>query len=348
MVRVGVTGINATDNPGPGVAVARSLREGVCDLSVVGLSYDVHDPGNYMDFVVDESHRLPLPSRGWEPMTRRLEQIRDRVGLDAFIPSLDAELPLFIRNQDGLADLGIDSFLPSYAQFEARAKDRLPEFCRALEVRYPTTRSLDSAQHLERALEDFPLPAMIKGRYYRAFEVHGNDEAFQRYWQIINEWGGPILIQELVRGDEVNLVGIGDGLGGHCGVLSMKKMSTTSQGKVWTGVTIIHDELRELAERFVRQTRWRGPFELECIECTRLEEQRGLVMLEINPRFPSWVYLATGCGMNLPQRLLQLMSTGSCPRDSTYEAGRMFVRYAYELVTDLQHFQRLAMEGRSA
>ena len=46
-VCVGISGINATDNPGPGVAVARGLAGAVAGIKLVGLSYDVHDPGNY-------------------------------------------------------------------------------------------------------------------------------------------------------------------------------------------------------------------------------------------------------------------------------------------------------------
>ena len=60
---VGVSGINAVDNPGPGIAVARSLKED-SDLNVriVGLAYDAMDPGIYMDWVVDQSFMMPYPS----------------------------------------------------------------------------------------------------------------------------------------------------------------------------------------------------------------------------------------------------------------------------------------------
>jgi carbamoyl-phosphate synthase large subunit len=47
-VTVAVTGMNATDNPAPGVAVARSLRhEPQFQGRVVGLGYDALDPDHF-------------------------------------------------------------------------------------------------------------------------------------------------------------------------------------------------------------------------------------------------------------------------------------------------------------
>ena len=93
-IHIGISGINATDNPGPGVAVARSLAETRRDLSLIGLSYDVHDPGNYMTDLFSNSFLMPYPTRGWNGIKAALEKIRGMTGLDVlFIPCLDAELP---------------------------------------------------------------------------------------------------------------------------------------------------------------------------------------------------------------------------------------------------------------
>jgi len=55
---VAISGVNDTDNPGPGIGVARSLKEADSTIKTVGLSYDVQDPGNFMDFVIDKSYVL--------------------------------------------------------------------------------------------------------------------------------------------------------------------------------------------------------------------------------------------------------------------------------------------------
>ena len=53
---IGVSGINAVDNPGPGVGVARSLKEDTSlNARIIGLAYDAMEPGIYMDWVVDRT-----------------------------------------------------------------------------------------------------------------------------------------------------------------------------------------------------------------------------------------------------------------------------------------------------
>ena len=61
-VTVAVTGMNATDNPAPGVAVARSLRhEPQFAGRVIGLGYDTLDPGFYAEGLLDGGVILPYP-----------------------------------------------------------------------------------------------------------------------------------------------------------------------------------------------------------------------------------------------------------------------------------------------
>jgi len=56
---IGVTGLNATDNPGPGVAVLRSLRASARPGErLVGLTYDALDPGLYTEGLADASYLL--------------------------------------------------------------------------------------------------------------------------------------------------------------------------------------------------------------------------------------------------------------------------------------------------
>ena len=58
---VAVTGMNAKpDNPGPGCAVARCLREeGSFRGRIVGLGYESLDPGFYQRETCDSGHLLP-------------------------------------------------------------------------------------------------------------------------------------------------------------------------------------------------------------------------------------------------------------------------------------------------
>ncbi|OGR90753.1 MAG: hypothetical protein A2V88_07965 [Elusimicrobia bacterium RBG_16_66_12] len=338
---VGISGINATDNPGPGVAVARSLRDAWPKMPLIGLSYDVHDPGNYLTEYFKNSFLMPYPTHGWSELYRALEKIRAKTGMNVLIPCLDVELPLLIRHRADLEKKGIQTLLPTEEQFELRSKDLLACLTKKIGCKYPSTVAVHSIDELlQRLRTDVPLPAVVKGKYYKAYAVHNLDAAAMKGAEIAAEWGYPLLIQQPVAGPELNLIGLSDATGKLCGRVVIKKQLTTHLGKVWTAVTIHDPELEKLAARFCQVTKWRGPFELECIHA-----KDGLYLIEINPRFPAWVYFATGAGVNIPKQLLELITTGRCAPQKEYAAGRLCVRQTSEFVTDLSYFENLLTKG---
>jgi hypothetical protein len=95
---VAVTGLNATDNPAPGVGVIRSLRaEPSFGGRIVGLAYDALDSGLCAkDLGLDEGFLIPYPSQGEAALRERLRAVDAQAPLDVIIPTLDSELPAFI------------------------------------------------------------------------------------------------------------------------------------------------------------------------------------------------------------------------------------------------------------
>ena len=68
-------------------------------------------------------------------------------------------------------------------------------------------------------------------------------------------------------------------------------------------------------------------------------------LVEINPRIPAWVYLAVAAGQNLPEALV-LLALGREPEPFTgFEAGKMFIRYSYDLIVDAETHQSFALRG---
>jgi carbamoyl-phosphate synthase large subunit len=338
---VGVSGINAVDNPGPGIGVARSLRE-AADLKVkiVGLAYDALEPGIYMDWVVDKSFLLPFPSGSGEVYFDRLLEIRRNYGLDVVITNLDSELPFYIKYADRLAEHGIRTFLPSGAQFRLRSKDRLVELSEKIGLRVPKTAVISSPGMLEQAIREIGLPAMVKGCFYKAYRVNSAHEATARFNELVAEWGYPVILQQVVSGDELNVIGLGDGKGDSLGMVGIRKVWVTSLGKMWAGVTVKHARMLEVAKELVWTSCWRGPFELECIV-----SGDDVYLIEINPRFPAWVYAATAVGMNLPAQLLRACLGLPTLPVGDYQAGKLMIRYSYDMVTDIAPFHTLAARG---
>ncbi len=338
---VGVTGINAIDNPGPGVGVARSLKEADdLDVKIVGLAYDAMDPGIYMDWLIDKAYLLPYPSGKHEAYLERLYYIKNSYGLDFILPNLDAELPLYIRYQEELAEHGIGTFIPSREQFRLRGKDRLAEVAKTIGIDFPASEVVTSYEELHKAVEKLGLPLMVKGAFYKAYRAYTTQEAVGHYNSIVAEWGYPIIVQKVVTGEEMNVVGMGDGEGNSLGLVGIKKMWITSLGKIWTGITIKNEQMLDAAARFVEAYRWKGGFELECIVSGDT-----VYLIEINPRLPAWSYFATGVGINLPANLLRKAYKQPLPEQFDYPAGKLYVRYTYEMVTDLTPFSNITTRG---
>ncbi len=342
-LHIGVSGINAVDNPGPGIGVIRSLKEEP-DLSVyiLGLAYDAMDPGIYLDWLVDKAYILPYPSVSEEDFISRVLYIHEKSGIDVIIPTLDAELPIYIKAERTLASKGIRTFLPSKEQFDLRGKTKLKEVAERIGILVPESLSISSSSQLLDAVEALGYPIMIKGLFYKAYMAHTYQEAVGYFHKIVAEWGYPVIVQRVVKGEEMNVIGVGDGEGRDLGLIAIKKLWTTALGKIWTGVTIKNEVLLEAARRFVEEFKWKGAFELECIV-----EGEDLYLIEINPRFPAWVYFSTGVGVNLPARLVKAALGMDVDRNCDYMPGKLYVRYTYEVVTDMSHFQSIVTRGET-
>jgi carbamoyl-phosphate synthase large subunit len=341
---IAVTGMNARpDNPGPGLAVARCLREapGFCGR-LIGLGYEVLEPGLYCSDIFDATYMLPYPSAGSEVQLERLMEIHAGERIDVIIPCLDAELSTFAHNQPQLAAHGIRMLVPSLEQLRIRAKDNLVELCRKLGFDTPETRTVSDPGFFDRCCDEgWRYPLVVKGIYYDAIVAGDAADAKAAFQKIASQWGYPVLVQEHVQGYEINLTALGDGRGGMIGPVMMRKRALTDKGKAWAGISIFDQTLEALAEAVMAECHWCGPLEVEALR----DEGGRLYLIEVNPRFPAWVYLTHGVGRNLPQILLQTLA-GLPPADlAPARLGTLFIRYAEELIVPLEQFQTMMIDG---
>jgi carbamoyl-phosphate synthase large subunit len=339
---IAVTGLNATDNPAPGVGVIRSLRAAAdADDRVVGLAYDALDPGIYAKDVVEDVFLMPYPSSSVDAFLARLSYVHERAGLDVVIPTLDAELPAFIALAPRLASMGIGSLLPSRHQLDLRSKANLEKLGQIAQIDVPRSVVITSVAELTRIHERIEYPFLVKGVFYGATLVSCFDEAVAAFHKVAAQWGLPIIVQACVSGEELNVVGLGDGEGGLWGAVPMKKLLLTDKGKGWAGITIADRGLIAVAERFVQATRWRGPFEVEVIR----DREGRYQLLEINPRFPAWVHLAASAGVNLPRAVVDFARGGHPKPAADYEVGKMFVRISLDQIASVRDLERVVMHG---
>lgn len=342
-INVAVTGLNAIDSPGPGVPVIRALKESTeFDVHIIGLSYETLEPGIYMHNLVDKTYQIPFPSAGIESLLTRLEYINAIEKIDVLIPNFDAELFNFIKLTERLEkEMGIKMFLPTIEQFEERHKSNLDEFGKKYGIKVPHSKMIFNISEIPSLRNEFTFPLVVKGKYYDASVAYTPEQAVTYFNKISTKWGLPIIIQEFVYGQEVNVTAIGDGAGNTVGAVPMRKQYITDKGKAWAGISLEDEKLIEVTEKVIKGSKWRGGMEMEMIK-TRDDEY---YLIEINPRFPAWVYLAVGCGQNHPEALLKMALGEKVKPWKKYDIGKMFIRYSYDLIVELEEFEKISTLG---
>ena len=339
---IAVTGLNAIDSPGPGVAVIRAIRE--CtdfDARIIGLSYESLEPGLYMHDLVDKTYQIPYPSGGTDSLLTRLKYIHEIENLELIIPNFDAELFNFIKLRDTLKSIGIATFMPDLKQFEARDKMKLLEFGKKFDFYVPDDNVVHEIKELKKIGEKFEYPLVVKGKFYDAIIAHTYEQAEKAYYKIQAKWGLPIIVQEFIKGTEINIAALGDGEGNTISVIPMRKLYITDKGKAWAGVTLDDDDLVNLAKKFIKATNWRGGCELEVM----LTSDGKPYIMEVNPRFPAWIYLTAAAGQNQPATLVKMALGEKVEAFTEYEVGKIFIRYAWDLITDIREFQKISGNG---
>lgn len=343
-ITVAVTGLNAVDSPGPGVAVARGIR--VCtdfNVRIIGLSYEALEPGIYMDGIADKSYQVPYPSAGSESLMTRLEYIHEREKIDVLIPNFDAELSNFIKLTPRLKEMGIHTFMPTIEQFESRDKVNLFSFCKKNGFFVPRDKTIYNVTELPALAEQFKYPLVVKGKYYDAVVCQTLDQAQKAFHKLEAKWGLPIIVQEFINGTEINVAALGDGKGTAISAVPMRKLFITDKGKAWAGVTLEDARLVKLAHDFIKATKWRGGLELELMVTA---EGRPYFM-EINPRFPAWIYLTVGAGQNQPAALVKMAMGEDVEPYTTYSVGKTFIRYSWDMIIDIEQFQHFSAFGEN-
>jgi carbamoyl-phosphate synthase large subunit len=121
----------------------------------------------------------------------------------------------------------------------------------------------------------------------------------------------------------------------------MRKLFITDKGKAWAGISLDDQKLVDIAKRVISSSKWRGGMELEFIKTAEEE----YYLLEINPRFPAWVYLANGCGQNHPEALIRMALGETVEPFEKYDVGKMFVRYSFDMIVDLKEFEQISTLG---
>lgn len=338
---IAVTGLKTGDNPQPGVPVIRSIRNAGFKGKIIGFIYDSLESGIYVDGLVDEVYQMPYPSEGADSFLQRLDYILSREKIDAIIPTLDSEIITYIRLKKDLSERGVRTFLPDEEQFILRDKTKLATFFPPYGISVPKTILMNNPKQAKEISKEIDFPVIVKGRFYEAFVAQNPEEAVSIYHSIEKKWGLPVLVQEIIKGDEFNVVMIGDGTGNTIGMVPQRKLVITDKGKGFGGVVVKNTKLDEFSRKIIKILKWRGPCELEIMK----DEKDEFFLLEINPRFPAWVRLAEGAGQNLPAAALALAYGETVEPFTAYKPGTLFIRHAEDLISHISIMGEISTKG---
>jgi len=342
-ITIAVTALNAIDSPGPGIAVIRGLKESeFYNVKIVGLAYEILEPGIYMEDMVDKVYQIPYPSSGFDAMLERFKYIQEKEKIDVVIPNFDAELMTFIKLKPYFNKMGIQLLIPTKEQFEERLKGNLIEFGKKHGIKVPKSETIFQINELEDALKEFEYPVVIKGKFYDAYIATSFEQAREFYFKVSAKWGAPIIIQEFIKGNEFNITALGDGKGTLMGAVPMRKTFITDKGKAWAGISIDDPKLIKIANDIISKTKWAGGLEIELMKEDKTDD---LYLLEINPRFPAWLYLANGCGQNHPEMLVKIVMNEKVEPFKKYHVGKMFIRYSQDMICDLDKYEKISIHG---
>jgi carbamoyl-phosphate synthase large subunit len=339
---VAISGLNAADDPAPGIAVARSIREsGQWEGKIIGLAYDALDTGIYDSGLIDEVYLLPYPFDR-TGLLQRFKDITHKTRIDVLMPLLDLgmlDLPVLAPS---LKELGINMLIPNISRVRIHLKLRLAEFCQQNGMRYPKQVSITSPASIAASIGFLGVPVVIKGIIHESHLAYSVEEALIYYYRVSARWGLPVILQEHIEGEEYNTDCLTDRDGKLIGMVAMRKLGITDKGKAWSGVTVRDEELLTLSQDILAKLKWVGPAEFEFI---KQRSSGNYYLLEINPRFGTWIYLAAKAEQNLPLAAVQIAIGHKVEPFQNYREGIMFVRHSRDIICPVEHLAELTASG---
>jgi carbamoyl-phosphate synthase large subunit len=340
MGTIGITGLNAADNPSPGLTVARALQFVPTPPRLIGLTHEILSSGIYVHGIWDEVRLLPFPSQEDRKYGEALiDQCRD-AGVDCLIPTLDIEVPVVSRLASQLADAGVTTLVPSLDSLGAAAKSRLSNL-ETKGFQIPQTGTIRGWEDLPRLARMLGFPFFLKGPISDARAIWTYEEMYNVAGRLVKTWGFPLIAQEYIKGGEFAIAGVANRSHRLVGSVAVRKDIQTLNGNTWGGTVIQNRELTKLAVQFAKALKWVGPFELEFIRRPR----SGYFLIEANPRFPSWIFLSAGAGANLPWAAVRL-ARGERVSSLTPRIGSFYVRMAWDTTAPVEWMGELAVIGK--
>ena len=338
-IRIAITGFGGLDNSEPGTAVARALKLGFeGNISIDALGYDPWMTGAFSPGLIDNLHIIPPLAEGENSFYERIVEINNKRKFDIIIPSLELEIPILSRLKERLKGKGIKVLVPDIEQYSMTLKTSLPYFCFRNKFPTPKTVHVPNIYDIPFYANQFTYPVIVKGIVASAQKVNNWSDALY-YAKIFNSrWGGGAILQEKVEGEEYDVSMVARENGSCASILPMKKLGVNHRGKGIIGTPVNDPDLINHAQKILKKLHWKGPLELEFIKSNNTNKYN---LIEINPRFPSWILLSQFAGINQPLTVLKEILNPGQPVRNVINMKKAFVRNVEELTIPFDNIKTL-------
>ena len=184
---------------------------------------------------------------------------------------------------------------------------------------------------------------LLGGRYKKALKADNRQELLDLYDQI-RRFSPDLVVQEYVPGGDDQLYCLNiylDARGVIKGLFLGRKLRCcpVEFGMGSFVESVIDQQIIDLGVQVAQRLGYQG---LANIEFKKDLYSKKLKLLEINPRFNSWGYLGTYCGVNLPARLYHDLTGRPVPEESQprYVTGVRWIYLKNDLKALLEYRER--------
>lgn len=337
-----MTALNTGHDPEAGRGVLKSLSAAGRDYQLFGISYDYLSASLYEEGLMHRAFRFPLPIPGNEEnFLENLASIKNTHGLDILIPNSDIDVPVMSEIQSYIRELNISVLLPTPEACRRIGKENLQLLRPKNSANWKHPKTWIVTPESFSTLKDLPVPCVIKNLVRGVSKASTRKELEILVGEKFRE-GQPILVvQELIKGEEFSIAVLADKDARLVGMVPIKKLLATKGGTTWMGVTVESGEFAHFVADLVSELGWTGPMDIEIIK----DDQGEFYLIEINHRFPGWIYFASLAGINLVEIMVHLIQGKAIDRTVESETGLLFVRQAVDVVSDINRLGFFSLSG---
>lgn len=279
----------------------RSLAKAGHSISLI--SQSPYTPSLYSKFC-KESIISPKESDKNEYMDFIQGLIKSRK-YDLLIPISDLCTEYFSESREDLSKY-VNITMPSKEAIDiARNKDKTYRFCQQNNIPIPDTNFISGLSDVDNLKDKISFPCVVKqpkGTGGRGNQYIENKEDFILKFKSF-ENNNILIVQEFIKGRFFGMTAVCN----RGEIISFFMFEVLRQYPDKDGITVYarsyyNSQGYEVCADLVKKLDWSGPIDFDCF----IVEGRGVVLLEINPRFSGTIQFAYSCGIDLPLDYLKL------------------------------------------